>query len=56
MHSCSYGMRNLVSLICFKSSIVLCIGLYSCRLFRMCFAYADWGLLFFYVPGVFLVA
>jgi hypothetical protein len=47
MYNCSYGMRNLVVLICFKSSNVLCIGPYSCLLFRMCIAYADWGLLFF---------
>jgi hypothetical protein len=46
MYSCSYGMRNLVLLICFKSSIVLCIGPYLFLLFRMCTAYADWGLLF----------
>jgi hypothetical protein len=42
-------------LICFKSSIVLCIGPYSCLLFRICIVYADWGLLFFYVSDVFLV-
>jgi hypothetical protein len=47
MYSYSYGMRDLVLLICFKSSIVLCIGSYSCLLFRICIAYADWGLLFF---------
>jgi hypothetical protein len=38
MYSCSYGMRNLVLLICFESSIGLCIGPYSCMLFRMCIA------------------
>jgi hypothetical protein len=36
MYSCSYGMRNLVLLICFKSSIVSCIRLYSCVIFRIC--------------------
>jgi hypothetical protein len=41
MYSCSYGMRILVLLFCFKSSIVLCIGPYSCLLFRMCIAYAE---------------
>jgi hypothetical protein len=46
MYSCSYGISNLILLICFKSSIVLCIGPYSC-LFRMCIAYADWGLLWY---------
>jgi hypothetical protein len=46
MYSFSYGMRNLVLLICIKSPIVLRIGPYSCLLFRMCIAYADWGLLF----------
>jgi hypothetical protein len=35
MYSCSYGIRNFVLLICFKSSIVLCIGPYSCLLFRI---------------------
>jgi hypothetical protein len=40
MYSCLYGIRNLVLLICFKSSIVLCIGLYSCLLFRIRIAYA----------------
>jgi hypothetical protein len=40
MYSCSYGMRNLVLLICFTSYIVLCIGPYSCLLFRIHIAYA----------------
>jgi hypothetical protein len=51
MYSCSYGIRNLVLLICFKSSIVLCIGLYSCLLFRICNAYADRGSFFMYQMG-----
>jgi hypothetical protein len=55
MYSCSYGMRNLVLLICFKCSIVLCIGSYSCLLFRMCIA-CRLGVIVFDVPGVFLVA
>jgi hypothetical protein len=46
MYSYSYGLRNLVLSICFKSSIVLCIGPYLCLLFRICIAYANWGLLF----------
>jgi hypothetical protein len=46
MYRCSYGIRNFVLLICFKSAIMLCIGPYSCLLFRIRIAYADWGLLF----------
>jgi hypothetical protein len=42
--SCSYRIGNIALLICFKSSIVLCKWPYSCLLFRMCIAYADWGL------------
>jgi hypothetical protein len=36
MYSCSYGIGNVVLLIRFESSIVLCIGPYSCLLLRMC--------------------
>jgi hypothetical protein len=50
MYSCSYGIRNVVLLICFISYIVLCIGPYSCLLFRICIMYADLGLLFFMYP------
>jgi hypothetical protein len=41
MNSCSYGMRNLVLLICFKSSIVLRIGPYSCLLFKICVQFGN---------------
>jgi hypothetical protein len=43
MYSCAYGIRNIVLLICFKSSIVLCIGPYSCLLLGICSEYANWG-------------
>jgi hypothetical protein len=45
MYRCSYGVGNFVLLICFKISIVLCIGPYSCLLLRICSACADWELL-----------
>jgi hypothetical protein len=50
MYSCSYGVRNFVLLICFKSFNVLCIGPYSCLGYA-----ARILVIVFYVSDVFLV-
>jgi hypothetical protein len=47
MYSCSYRVSSEVLLTCFSSVMVSWICPYSCLLFRMCRAYADWGPLFF---------
>jgi hypothetical protein len=46
MYSCSYGVRSEVLLKYFSNVMVFWICPYSCLLFRMCLAYADWGSLF----------
>jgi hypothetical protein len=55
MYSCSYGVSSEVLLTCFTNVMVSWICPYSCLLFRMCRAYADWGS-FFYVSDVLLVS
>jgi hypothetical protein len=47
MYSCSYRVSSEVLLVCFSNVLVSWICPYSCLLFRMCRAYADWGSLFF---------
>ena len=47
MYSCSYGINCVVLSICFSGVVVFLIRPYSCLLFRMCNAYADWGSLCF---------
>jgi hypothetical protein len=47
MHNCSNSINSVVSLIYFSKIIVSLIGPYSCLLFKMCNAYADWGSLCF---------
>jgi len=45
MYSCLYGINSVVLSVHFSRIMVSLIGPYSCLLFRMCIAYADWGLL-----------
>ena len=52
---CSYGIRREVLLSGLKRVIVLSRGPYSCLFWRMCNAYGDCGLLFFYVPCMLLI-
>jgi len=47
MYSCSYGNNSVVLSIYFSRGLVSLIGPYSCLLFRMCNACADWGSLCF---------
>jgi hypothetical protein len=49
MYSRSHGISSVVISTCFGTVMLLWIGRYSCLLFRMCDAYADWGSLFMYV-------
>jgi hypothetical protein len=49
MYSCSYRVSSEILLTCF-SNVMVWICLYSCLLFSMCRAYADWvSLLFMYL-------
>ena len=47
MYSCSNYINNVVLFMCFSKVMVSLIGPHSCLLFKMCNAYADWGLLCF---------
>ena len=47
MYSFSYGINSVVLSVCFSRVMVSLIGPYSCLLFGMCNAYADWGSLCF---------
>jgi len=49
INNCSYGISSEVFWIGFRSDIVSVRVPYSCMLFRMCRAYADWGSLFLYI-------
>ena len=54
MKYCSQGVSMVVFLRGFSMVIVWSMGPYSCRLYRMCCAYADCGFLYLiyrYVPG-----
>ena len=49
MYSCSYGSDIGLLLTGFNREVVLYMGPYSCLLFRMFCAQADWGLLYFII-------
>ena len=47
MYNCSYGISLVALCICFSSEMVFVRVPYSWVFCRMCWAYADWGSLFF---------
>ena len=56
MYNCSYGISLVGLCICFSSDIVSVRVPYSWMFRSMCWAYADWGSLFFYVSDAFAVS
>jgi hypothetical protein len=56
MYSCSYGIRNFVLFIRFKSFIVLCIGPYDVSIVEDMQWVGRLGVTVFYLSVVFLVS
>jgi hypothetical protein len=56
MYRYSYGVSSEVLLTCCSNVMVSWICPYSCLLFRMYRAYADWGVIVYYISDVLLVS